>query len=170
MLVVMGLFAVRSTAPNNTTPASPTALSSATTEMAAYSWKSCGTKLDQLKTTKLSVAGSLTGGSKVTITASGNTDLHVPLETGEWQVRITEKGRGWLSTDFGDLMKALKFGDPKNTTFTIAVSLFIPPKQAAGIFDAKFVATDQAKSDYMCLDIKYNSSSVIMPNVIMPNI
>jgi len=37
LLVVMGLFAVMSTAPNTTTPASPTALSSATTEMLADS-------------------------------------------------------------------------------------------------------------------------------------
>jgi len=131
----------------------------------AYSWGSCGTNFDRLKTTKLSVAGSIAGASKVTITASGNTDLHVPLESGAWQVRITEKGRGHpSSTDSGNLMKALKFDDPNNTTFTVAVSLYLPLKQASGEFDAIFFATDQANTNYMCLDIKYDYSSV-MPNI-----
>merc|ERR1711907_862073 len=85
----------------------------------AHTWDSCGTKLDRLKTTKLSVAGSMTAGSKVTVTASGTTDLHVPLDSGAWQVRVYEMGVAKSThTEFGDLMKALKFDDPKNTTFT----------------------------------------------------
>merc|ERR1711935_203654 len=123
---------------------------------AGYTWDSCGTRLDRLKTAKLSVAGSLTAGSKVTVTASGTTDLHVPLETGAWQVRVYEDGEAHsIHSEVGDLMQALKFDDAKNTTFTVTVSFTLPAKQASGKFDANLVATDQAKSDYMCLDVKY---------------
>jgi len=123
---------------------------------AGFTWDSCGTKLDRLKTTKVSVKGSLTAGSKVTVTASGTTDLHVPLDSGAWQVRIYELGVAKEThTEFGDLMKALKFDDDKNTTFTITTSFTLPKKQASGEFDANLVAVDQAKADYMCLDIKY---------------
>jgi len=123
---------------------------------AAYTWDSCGTRLDRLKTTKLSVAGSLTAGSKVTVTLSGDTNLHVPLESGAWQVRIWETGEAKSThTEVGDLMKALKFDDDKNTTFTITVSFTLPKKEASGSFSANLVAVDQAKADYMCIDIKY---------------
>merc|ERR1712153_288990 len=53
------------------------------------------------------------------------------------------------------LMQALKFDDAKNTTFTVTVSFTLPAKQASGKFNANLVATDQSKSDYMCLDVKY---------------
>merc|ERR1719272_546116 len=123
---------------------------------AGYTWDSCGTRLDRLKTAKLSVAGSLTAGSKVTVTASGTTDLHVPLETGAWQVRVYEDGEAHsIHSEVGDLMQALKFDDAKNTTFTVTVSFTLPAKQASGKFNANLVATDQSKSDYMCLDVKY---------------
>merc|ERR1711998_83691 len=123
---------------------------------AGYSWDSCGTKLDRLKTSKLTVDGKLEAGSKVTVTASGATDLHVPLDSGAWQVRVYETGVAKEThTEFGDLMKALKFDDDKNTTFTVSVSFTLPAKQASGEFDANLVAVDQAKADYMCLDIKY---------------
>merc|ERR1712159_803481 len=123
---------------------------------ASFKWDSCGTKNDRLKTTKVNVEGAFAAGSKVTVTASGNTDLHVPLTTGAWQVRIYETGVAKSThTEFGDLMKALKFDDAKNTTFTLKVSFTLPKKQASGKFDANLVATDQAKSDYMCLDVKY---------------
>merc|ERR1712072_825300 len=109
-----------------------------------YTWDSCGTKLDRLKTNKLSVAGSLTAGSKVTVTASGATDLHAPLTSGAWQVRIYELGVAKsIHTEFGDLMKALKFDDPKNTPFTVTASFTLPKKQASGKFSANLVATDQ---------------------------
>jgi len=128
----------------------------ALTAQAAFTWDSCGTKLDRLKTSKLSVAGSLSAGSKVTVTASGATDLHVPLTTGAWQVRIYETGVAKSThTEVGDLMKALKFDDPKNTTFTMTVSFTLPAKQASGKFDANLVAVDQSKADYLCLDVKY---------------
>jgi len=123
---------------------------------AGFTWDSCGTKLDRLKTAKVSVTGSLTAGSKVTVTASGTTDLHVPLDSGAWQVRIYETGVAKEThTEFGDLMQALKFDDDKNTTFTVTTSFTLPKKQASGEFDANLVAVDQAKADYMCLDIKY---------------
>merc|ERR1711977_583338 len=128
---------------------------------ASFKWDSCGTKNDRLKTTKVSVSGAFAAGSKVTVTASGNTDLHVPLDTGAWQVRIYELGVAKEThTEFGDLMKALKFDDDKNTTFTITTSFTLPKKQASGEFDANLVAVDQAKADYMCLDVKYNYSEV----------
>jgi len=130
------------------------------TASAAYKWDSCGTKLDRLKTQKLSVAGSLEAGSKVTVTASGITDLHVPLETGAWQVRIYEDGEAHEThTEFGDLMKVLKFDDKLNTTFTMTVSFTLPAKKASGKFNANIVAIDQSKADYLCLDVKYASAS-----------
>merc|ERR1711959_438473 len=123
---------------------------------AAYTWDTCGTKLDRLKTNKLSAAGSLTAGSKVTVTLSGDTDLHVPLESGAWQVRIYELGVAKSThTEFGDLMKVLKFDDAKKTTFTITVSFTLPAKQASGKFNANLVALDQDKAEYMCLAVKY---------------
>merc|ERR1712054_131800 len=128
---------------------------------AGYSWDSCGTKLDRLKTSKLTVDGKLEAGSKVTVTASGATDLHVPLDSGAWQVRVYETGVAKEThTEFGDLMKALKFDDDKNTTFTVKVSFTLPKKMASGEFDANLVAVDQAKADYMCLDVKYNYTEV----------
>jgi len=130
------------------------------TASAAYKWDSCGTKLDRLKTQKLSVAGSLEAGSKVTVTASGITDLHVPLETGAWQVRIYEDGEAHEThTEFGDLMKVLKFDDKLNTTFTMTVSFTLPAKKASGKFNANIVAIDQSKADYLCLDVKYAYSA-----------
>merc|ERR1711959_104836 len=129
---------------------------------ASFKWDSCGTKNDRLKTTKVSVDGAFAAGSKVTVTASGNTDLHVPLTTGAWQVRIYELGVSKSThSEVGDLMKALKFDDPKNTTFTVTVSFTLPAKQASGTFTANLVATDQAKADYMCLDVKYSYAKLM---------
>lgn len=127
---------------------------------ASFTWDSCGTKLDRLKTSNVKGEGSFTAGSKVTITASGDTYLHAPLESGAWQVRIYELGMSKeTSTSVGDLMSALKFLDAKNTTFEVTVSFTLPAKQASGDFNANLVAVDQAKADYMCLDIKYNYTS-----------
>merc|ERR1712153_215989 len=82
--------------------------------------------------------------------------LHVPLETGAWQVRVYEDGEARsVHSEVGDLMQALKFDDAKNTTFTVTVSFTLPAKQASGKFNANLVAADQSKSDYMCLDVKY---------------
>eukprot|EP00656_Telonema_subtile_P010229 TRINITY_DN148_c0_g1_i2.p1 TRINITY_DN148_c0_g1~~TRINITY_DN148_c0_g1_i2.p1 ORF type:complete len:352 (+),score=113.53 TRINITY_DN148_c0_g1_i2:141-1196(+) len=129
---------------------------------ATYTWDSCGTKLDRLLTTKLSVDGSLTAGSKVTVSASGNTDLHVPFTSGAWQVRVYEDGEAHEThTEVGDLATALKFDDVKNTTFTMTVSFTLPAKQASGKFNANLVATDQSKADYLCLDVKYAYAEVL---------
>merc|ERR1711959_674549 len=95
-------------------------------------------------------------------TASYTTDLHVPLETGAWQVRVYEDGVAKEThTEFGDLMKALKFDDDKNTTFTITVSFTLPKKQASGKFNANLVAVDQSKADYMCLEVKYAYAAAV---------
>merc|ERR1711968_282020 len=121
-----------------------------------WSWDNCGTKLDRLETDKVSVSGKFVAGNKLTVTASGMTNLHVPLDTGAWQVRVYETGMPKsVSTNVGDLMKALKFTDAKNTTFSMTIQFDMPKKQASGEFNANLVATDQAKSDYLCLDIKY---------------
>jgi hypothetical protein len=127
----------------------------------AFKWDSCGTKLDRLKTDKVTESGSIAAGSKVTVTASGTTDLHAPLESGAWQVRVYETGvPKETHTEVGDLMKALKFTDAKNTTFSMTVTFTLPAKKASGEFNANIVATDQAKSDYLCLDFKYSFSAV----------
>merc|ERR1712072_536869 len=52
-------------------------------------------------------------------------------------------------------------GDAKNTTFTIKVSFPLPKKMASGKFSANLVAVDQAKVDYMCLDIKYSYTAPV---------
>merc|ERR1712166_185283 len=62
-------------------------------------------------------------------------------------------------------MQALKFDDAKNTTFTVTVSFTLPAKQASGKFNANLVATDQSKSDYMCLDVKYAFAAETMAAV-----
>jgi len=127
----------------------------------AYKWKDCGVRYDRLHTTKLDVAGSMTSGSKVTVTASGTTNLHAPLTSGAWQVRIWETGVAKSThTEFGDLMKAIKFNDPsKPTSFTLSVSFTLPAKQKSGVFDANLVALDQDKANYMCLDVDYSYPS-----------
>merc|ERR1711970_420390 len=124
---------------------------------APFTWDSCGFRTDRLLTKKVAVSSSYKAGSSMTVTASGVTNLHVPLETGAWQVRIYETGEAKsTSTAVGDLMKALKFDDAKNTTFTVKVSFPLPKKLASGKFSANLVAVDQAKADYMCLDLKYS--------------
>merc|ERR1711977_38886 len=123
----------------------------------AFTWDSCGFRTDRLLTKKVEMSGTVAAGQTVTVTASGVTDLHVPLETGAWQVRIYEMGEAKsTSAAVGDLMKALTFDDAKNTTFTIKVTFPLPKKMASGKFSANLVAVDQAKANYMCLDIKYS--------------
>jgi len=136
---------------------------------AAYTWDSCGTRLDRLKTQKVSVAGDLKAGSKVSVTATGTTDLHVPLDSGAWQVRIYETGEAKSThTEVGDLMSALKFLDAKNTTFEMKVSFTLPAKKASGEFSANVVAVDQAKADYLCLDVKYDYATAMEALVAPP--
>merc|ERR1711907_840697 len=73
------------------------------------------------------------------------TNLHVPLETGAWQVRIYELGEAKsTATSVGDLMKALKFDDAKNTTFTLKVS-FPLPKRMLWITSASRHATPRVR-------------------------
>merc|ERR1712036_21514 len=132
----------------------------------AFTWDSCGFRTDRLLTKKVEMTGTVAAGQTVHVTASGTTNLHVPLETGAWQVRIYEMGEAKSpSTAVGDLMKALKFDDPKNTTFTVKVSFPLPKKMASGKFSANLVAVDQAKADYMCLDIKYSYAAAPVAEV-----
>ena len=85
----------------------------------------------------------------------------MPLDTGAWQIRVYETGMPKsVGTNVGDLMKALKFTDAKNTTFSLTIEFDMPKKQASGEFNANLVATDQAKSDYLCLDVKYKLAAM----------
>merc|ERR1711959_620036 len=130
---------------------------------------SCGFRTDRLLTKKVAVASDYKAGGSMTVTASGITNLHVPLETGAWQVRIYELGEAKsTSTSVGDPMKALKFDDAKNTTFTLKVSFPLPKKIASGKFSANLVAVDQAKADYMCLDIKYSYAAPVAFTALSP--
>jgi hypothetical protein len=54
-------------------------------------------------------------------------------------------------------MTALTFTDPLNTTFTLAVWFTLPPVAPAGAnnFTANLVAVDQAKAEYLCIDVVY---------------
>merc|ERR1711970_1270122 len=136
---------------------------------APFTWDSCGFRTDRLLTKKVAVSSSYKAGSSMTVTASGVTNLHVPLETGAWQVRIYETGEAKsTSTAVGDLMKALKFDDAKNTTFTVKVTFPLPKKMASGKFSANLVAVDQAKADYMCLDIKYSYAAPVAFTALSP--
>merc|ERR1712159_930481 len=132
----------------------------------AFTWDSCGFRTDRLLTKKVEMTGTVAAGQTVHVTASGMTNLHVPLETGAWQVRIYELGEAKsTATSVGDLMKALKFDDAKNTTFTLKVSFPLPKKMASGKFSANLVAVDQAKANYMCLDIKYSYAAPVLAEV-----
>merc|ERR1711907_499647 len=128
-----------------------------------FTWDSCGFRTDRLLTKNVAVSSSYKAGDTMTVTASGITNLHVPLETGAWQVRIYELGEAKsTATSVGDLTKALKFDDAKNTTFTLKVSFPLPKKMASGKFSANLAAVDQAKADYMCLDIKYSYAAPVL--------
>merc|ERR1711907_57182 len=128
----------------------------------AFTWDSCGFRTDRLLTKTVSMTGTVAAGQTVHLTASGVTNLHVPLETGAWQVRIYESGKAKsTATSIGDLMTALTFDDAKNTTFTLKVSFPLPKQLASGKFNANLVAVDQAKADYMCLDIKYSYAAPV---------
>jgi len=131
-----------------------------------FTWDSCGFRTDRLLTKNVAVSSSYKAGDTMTVTASGITNLHVPLETGAWQVRIYELGEAKsTATSVGDLMKSLKFDDAKNTTFTLKVSFPLPKKMASGKFSANLAAVDQAKADYMCLDIKYSYAAPVLAEV-----
>ena len=59
---------------------------------APFKWdRSCGTQYDRLVLKTLdakSSAGKWTAGSTVTLTGSGDTNLHAPLKTGAWSVKF----------------------------------------------------------------------------------
>ena len=97
-------------------------------------------------------------GASASLSASGNTNLHGALTSGAWQVRIYEDGiPKETSTSVGDLLKALKFNNPASpTTFTLALDFALPKQQSTGKFMANIVATDQAKSEYLCLSFPFS--------------
>eukprot|EP00567_Pseudictyota_dubia_P006498 CAMPEP_0197439768 /NCGR_PEP_ID=MMETSP1175-20131217/6431_1 /TAXON_ID=1003142 /ORGANISM="Triceratium dubium, Strain CCMP147" /LENGTH=147 /DNA_ID=CAMNT_0042969743 /DNA_START=37 /DNA_END=480 /DNA_ORIENTATION=+ len=125
----------------------------------AYTWDSCGTRYDRLKTTSLTFSAEkgVKAGHEATITTKGTTDLHVPLVTGAWQVRIYELGKAKsIDTAVGNLISALHFTDKLNTTFEMSVGFTLPEPQAQNNFTASLMATDQSKGMYCCLEVMYS--------------
>ena len=98
-------------------------------------------------------------GAEGTIHTTGATDLHVPLDTGAWQVRVYELGQAHsIYTATGNLLDALHFTDPLNTTYEMTVH-FDLPKEVPGSknnFTATFSAVDQSHGQYFCLDVNYD--------------
>jgi len=124
----------------------------------AWSWDSCGTRYDRLKTKTLDFTASpgLVAGATATITITGSTDLHVDLEAGAWQVRVYEIGKAHpIYTTFGDLLTALHFDDRLNTTYTMTVSFTLPAPVAANNFTISLISSDQQHATYNCLEITY---------------
>lgn len=126
-----------------------------------WSWANCGTRYDRLiiSTLDFSADPGLQAGAEGTITITGTTDLHVPLITGAWQIRLYELGQAHQLnyTDFGDLTSALHFTDPLNTTFVMNVGFTLQPIIAGSgnNFTAALSADDQAKGEYLCAEINY---------------
>jgi len=129
----------------------------------AYKWTSCGTRYDRLKTQTLSFTASpgFQAGAVATIHTTGSTDLHVPFVTGAWQVRIYELGFAHsIDTAFGNLADALKFTDPKNTTYEFTASFTLPAAMGSSTnFTASLISTDQSKATYNCLELQYTYDS-----------
>lgn len=147
------------------------------------SWDTkCGSRFDRLLTSKLSFTteeGGLEAGKRVTLDASGATNLHGPFMGGSWSVRVYEEGSAHPVGDyFGDLAAVLSFPDAKNTTFAIkGVSFVLPPKQYTGKFQAAFTAQDFAKDAYFCDDVFYTldrdssaamSAQAAVPELVLP--
>lgn len=131
----------------------------------SYSWSNCGTRNDRLQTQTLSFSANpgLEAGATATIHTTGATDLHVPLITGAWQVRIYELGFAHpIYTTFGNLADALTFTDAKNTTYSFTVSFKLPAAKNASTstFTASLISTDQQHATYNCLEVNYKYSSV----------
>ena len=57
-------------------------------------------------------------GYKATVKGSGDSNLHGPLLSGSWSLRIYELGLSHpIQTDTGDLLKAVAFLDEKSLRF-----------------------------------------------------
>lgn len=129
-----------------------------------FTWDNCGSRFDRLivKDVDFFVNGDLAAGNVATIRATGATYLHAPLNSGAWQVRIYEIGLAKpIYTTFGNLLDALKFTDPKDTTFEMTVNFTLPASQSStGQFIASLEATDQQHAVYTCLEVKYNYPKV----------
>lgn len=128
----------------------------------SYRWdKSCGTQYDRFDTSTLTMTapGGFRAGATATVVTTGTTDLHVPLQSGAWSIRVYEIGQAHpvYGTD-GDLMTAVKFLDAKNTTFQMTTDFVMPKPTSSGHFIVSYYAVDQAKATYFCVTIYYNLS------------
>ena len=109
-----------------------------------------------------SQTGSFKPNDVVTVRMTGATMLHVPTETGAWQVRVYETGAPKsISTAFGNLFSALHFTDPLNTTFELEFNFTLPAPVAENQFTASIMATNQAKATLLCVSLVlfFSSSS-----------
>lgn len=123
-----------------------------------FDWDSCGTRYDRLKTSSLTfdVTPGLEAGATGHIHTEGTTDLHVPLEAGAWEIRVYEIGEAHpVYNTFGDLLDALHFTDPKNTTYEMDVSYTLPAAKHEGNFTVSLMATDQSHGLYNCIELRY---------------
>ena len=131
-----------------------------TNAAAPFSWDSCGTKNDRLFTTDLEMKtpeGTWGKGFKATVTGKGDCNLHGPLLSGSWSMRIYELGLSHpVQTNTGDLMKAVKFLDDKNTTYALDFDFIMPPAHTSGHFQGSFTAQDDQHASYLCLDLFFN--------------
>lgn len=131
----------------------------------AYKWESCGTRYDRLKVSTLSFSGSpgVQAGANATIHITGTTDLHAPLVSGAWQVRIYELGFSHaIATSFGDLSDALHFTDPKATAYEMTVTFPLPaPKGPDQVFTASLTSQDQQHAVYECIEIMYSYNGTV---------
>lgn len=123
-----------------------------------FSWDSCGTRYDRLKTDKLTfdVTPGLQAGATGRIHTEGTADLHAPLDAGAWQIRVYETSEPHaIYNTFGDLTKALHWSDAKHTAYTMDVSYTLPAAQGSGNFTVSLISTDQSHATYNCLELHY---------------
>lgn len=100
--------------------------------------------------------------SKASIYTSGSTDLHAPLMSGSWNVRIYEEGHAHpIHNEVGDLMDVLHFTDAKQTAYTMNVTYTLPAATTSGNFTASLATTDQTHSIYSCVEVRYVYGEVV---------
>ena len=131
---------------------------------APFSWDSCGTKNDRLQTTSLEMStpeGSWGKGFNATVTGKGDCNLHGPLLSGSWSLRIYELGLSHpIQTNTGDLLQAIKFLDDRNTTYGLDLDFILPPAHTSGHFQGSLTAQDDQHASYFCLDLFFNYTKI----------
>ena len=129
-----------------------------------FRWDSCGSKDDRLYTTQLNMStpeGAWGKGYKATVKGSGDSNLHGPLLSGSWSLRIYELGLSHpIQTDTGDLLKAVAFLDEKNTTYALNFDFVMPPSHVSGNFQGSLEAQDDQHASYFCLDLFFNYTEI----------